>query len=152
MSTEILFSGEGLTKYVSVASLSNNSFSLHTPCVSNSTHLSGHRGNWRNSGVLSVCCNDMIIALMPLIRSYLGDLHKYFTFRGFNKNVHFNCSELLHQDFMEMVYGFIFQSLPVDTWVINVYALEFVFNKSHIFDRGRTLRADKFIYTFQRDP
>lgn len=86
-----------------------------------------------NSGVLSACCNAMIIALMPLIRSYLGDPQKCFTFQGFNENILFNCPVLLHQDFMEMVYGFIFQSLPVDTWVINVYVLEFLLNKSHIF-------------------
>lgn len=52
---------------------------------------------------------------------------------------------------MEIVCGFIYQSLPVDTWVIKVYVLEFVFNKSHIFNQGKTLKADKFIYRFQRD-
>lgn len=76
----------------------------------------------------------MVIVLMPSIGSYLGDLDKCFTFCRFNENVLFYCPVLLHQDFMEMVYGFISQSLPMDTWVINVYVLEFVLNKSHIFD------------------
>lgn len=111
-----------------MAWLHSNSFSFFVK------QLSGHRGNWINSGVLSVCCNATIIVLRPLIGSYLGDLHKCLTFRGFNENVLFNCSVLLNQDFMEMVYGFVFQSLPVDTWVINVYVLEFLLNKSHIFD------------------
>lgn len=52
---------------------------------------------------------------------------------------------------MQIVYGFIHQSLPVDIWVIKVYVLEFVFNESHIFNQGKTLRAGKFIYRFQRD-
>jgi len=52
---------------------------------------------------------------------------------------------------MDIVYGFIYQSLPVDIRVIKVYVLEFVFNKSHIFNQGKTLRVDKFIYSFQRD-
>lgn len=52
---------------------------------------------------------------------------------------------------MQIVYGFIHQSLPVDIWVIKVYVLEFVFNESHIFNQGKTLRAAKFIYRFQRD-
>lgn len=71
---------------------------------------------------------------------------------GFNKNVPFNGSTLFKQDFMETVYGFIYQSLPVDIWVIKVYVFEFVFNKSHIFNQGKSLRADKFIYRLQRDP
>lgn len=69
----------------------------------------------------------------------------------FNKNVPFNDSTLLKQDFMEVVYGLIYQSLPVDIWVIKVYVLEFVFNKSHIFNQGKILRGDKFISRFQRD-
>lgn len=70
---------------------------------------------------------------------------------GFNKNVLFNGSTLFKQDFMQIVHGLIHQSLPVDIWVIKVYVLEFVFNESHIFNQGKTLRAGKFIYRFQRN-
>lgn len=52
---------------------------------------------------------------------------------------------------MGRVYGFIYHSLHVDILVIKVYVLEFIFNKSHIFNQGRILRVDKFIYRFQRN-
>lgn len=74
-----------------------------------------------------------------------------FNIWEFNKSVPLNGSTLFKEDFMGRVYGFIYHSLHVDILVIKVYVLEFIFNKSHIFNQGRILRVDKFIYRFQRN-
>lgn len=70
---------------------------------------------------------------------------------GFNKSVPLNGSTLVKHDFMGMVYGFIYQSLHVDLWVIKEYVLEFIFNKSHLFNQGWIIGENKFIYRFQRN-
>lgn len=47
---------------------------------------------------------------------------------------------------MEIVYGFLCQPLCV----IKAYVLEFVLSKSYMFNQGKALKADKFIYRFQK--
>lgn len=47
---------------------------------------------------------------------------------------------------MEIVHDFIYQPLCV----IKAYVLEFVLSKSNIFNQGKALEADEFIYRFQK--